>query len=251
MGQGPAVVFLHGFGSSLDLWRSLMPDLARNHRVLALDLKGFGWTDRPRGDYSPSAQAELVWALLDARGIDRAALVGHSWGASVALAMALASPERTTRIAVYDGWVYEEQLSFLFRWARSYGVGESLITYNDENWARSQLAMGFHDARNVTPDMVKALRSRMSRPGASAAALATLRGMHFTKQQRLYPTLKKPALVLWGLQDSISAPAVGQRLAADLGGELVMFPRCGHFPMLEAAEASNATLKRFLQMDPL
>jgi pimeloyl-ACP methyl ester carboxylesterase len=75
--------------------------------------------------------------------------------------------------------------------------------------------------------------------------------MHFAKQQRLYPTLKKPALVLWGLEDSISAPAVGQRLAADLDGELVMFPRCGHFPMVEAAEASNATLKRFLQMDPL
>ncbi len=119
MGEGPAVVLLHGFGSSLDMWRPLLPELAEDHRVLALDLKGFGWTDRPRGDYSPSAQAQLVWAVLNERGIERAALVGHSWGAAVALAMALASPERTTRIAIYGGWVYEEQLSFLFRWARS------------------------------------------------------------------------------------------------------------------------------------
>jgi len=249
MGEGPAVVFLHGFGSSLDIWRHLLPEVATDHRVLALDLKGFGWTDRPRGDYSPAAQAQLVWALLEERGIDRAALVGHSWGAAVALAMAIASPERTTRIAIYSGWVYEEQLSFLFRWTRSYGVGESLMAYYDENWARSQLALGFHDSRHVTPDMVKTVRSRMSRPGACAAALATLRGMHFVKQQCRYPTLKMPALILWGLQDAISAPAVGQRLAADLGGELVMYPRCGHFPMLEAAESSSATLKRFLQMD--
>ncbi len=249
MGEGPAVVLLHGFGSSLDMWRPLLPELAEDHRVLALDLKGFGWTDRPRGDYSPSAQAQLVWAVLNERGIERAALVGHSWGAAVALAMALASPEQTTRIAIYGGWVYEEQLSFLFRWARSYGVGESLMSYYDESWARSQLALGFHDPRHVTPEMVKVVRSRMTRPGASAAALATLRGMHFAKQQSRYPTLQKPALILWGLQDSISAPAVGQRLAADLGGELVMFPHCGHFPMLEAAEASNATLKRFLQLE--
>ncbi len=123
------------------------------------------------------------------------------------------------------------------------------MSYYDERWARSQLALGFHDPRHVTPETVKAVRSRMTRPGASAAALATLRGMHFAKQQSRYPTLQKPALILWGLQDSISAPAVGQRLAADLGGELVMFPHCGHFPMLEAAEASNATLKRFLQME--
>jgi pimeloyl-ACP methyl ester carboxylesterase len=88
-GQGPAVVLLHGFASSLETWLTVMPALAQGHRVLALDLKGFGWTDRPEGDYSPEAEARLVLAVMKARGIEDAAVVAHSWGTSVALAMAL------------------------------------------------------------------------------------------------------------------------------------------------------------------
>jgi pimeloyl-ACP methyl ester carboxylesterase len=246
-GSGEPVVLLHGFASSLEIWSHLISELAREHRVVAVDLKGFGWTDRPEGDYSPRAQAQLVWALLEKRGIERAALVGHSWGASVALAMALSAPERTTRIGLYDAWAYEAQLSFAFRWSRSIGVGEMLLRLYDSNWARSQLALGFHKPGQLTPDLVKKLKARMDRPGARAAALATLRGMHFVEQQARYTTLRRPALVLWGQDDSIAAPAFGRHLASDLAGELVVFPRCGHFPMIEATEASNAALKSFLR----
>src|SRR5579859_1856297 len=108
VGQGPAVVLVHGYASSLDTWAGVVPVLARHHRVLAVDLKGFGWSDRPRGDYSPQAQARLVLDVLSQRGVDRAAWVGHSWGASVVMAAALAEPRRITRVALYDAWVYEE-----------------------------------------------------------------------------------------------------------------------------------------------
>ena len=70
VGDGPAVVLIHGFGASLDSWATVVPALATSHRVLALDLKGFGWSDRPEGDYSPAAQAQLVLDLMTARGID-------------------------------------------------------------------------------------------------------------------------------------------------------------------------------------
>jgi pimeloyl-ACP methyl ester carboxylesterase len=245
-GAGPAVVLLHGFTSSVEIWRNLIPELAREHRVVAPDLKGFGWTDRPDGDYSPRAQAAVVWALLDHLGLEEVALVAHSWGASVALAMALSAGERTTRIAIYDGWIYEEQLSFLFRWSRVNGVGEWLFRLYDEAWARSHLALGFHDLRHVTPELVKSLQSRMARPGARAAALATMRGMHFIEQEKLYPTLQIPALILWGQEDSISGPAFGRRLADELSAELLFLPGCGHFPMIEASQRSNDTLQHFL-----
>ena len=64
--DAPLVVLVHGFASSLNAWAVVTPALVEEgYRVVALDLKGFGWTDRPRGDYSPGAQAELVLALLD------------------------------------------------------------------------------------------------------------------------------------------------------------------------------------------
>jgi len=247
LGAGPAVVLLHGFASSLEVWSQLVPQLAREHRAVALDLKGFGLSDRGGGDYSPRAQAKLVWSLLDHLQIDRAAVVGHSWGAAVALAMALAAPARTTRIAVYDGWVYEEQLSWLFRWARADWIGESLLGFYDERCVRAQLALAFHDPSYVTPERVKTVASRMASHAARIAALATMRAMRFAQQQTLYSTIRVPALVLWGLQDAIASPTFGERLAMDLGAELVIFPRCGHFPMIEAAEASNAALQPFLR----
>ncbi len=248
-GSGPPVVLLHGFASSLEIWSNLIPELARGHRTVALDLKGFGWSDRPEGDYSPRAQAELVWALLDRRGIERVALVGHSWGASVALAMALSAPERTSRIALYNAWAYEAQMSIHFRWARSLGIGETVFGFYDGSFARTHLAFGFHGRGHVTADTVSMLQSRMDRPGARAGALATLRGMHFVQQQARYSTLRKPALVLWGQHDSISGPAFGRQLAGDLRSELIVFPRCGHFPMIEATEASTAALRSFLRAE--
>ena len=248
-GVGQAVVLMHGFGSSLEVWNELVPELARGHRVIAVDLKGFGWTDRPEGDYSPSAQAEMVWALLDHLEVRRAALVGHSWGASVALAMALSAPKRTTRIALYAAWAYEEQLSYSFRWARIDGVGESLMGLYDPALIRGQMATAFFDASYVTARRVRDVQTAMALPGAGAAALATMRGMRFTAQQARYSSLRLPSLVLWGQQDRISTTAFGQRLAADLGATLIMFPRCGHFPMLEAEEASSLALACFLRSD--
>src|SRR5262245_46034142 len=87
-GEGAPVVLLHGFASSLETWSTVLPELRNQHRLLAMDLRGFGWTDRPNGDYSPDAQARLVLAVMDARGIERAAFVGHSYGASVVLRIA-------------------------------------------------------------------------------------------------------------------------------------------------------------------
>ncbi len=245
-GFGPPIVLLHGFASSLEIWSSIIPNLLQAHRVVAVDLKGFGWTDRPEGDYSPRAQAQLVWALLERLDIERAALVGHSWGASVVLAMALNSPERTTHLALYDAWAYEAQLTFVFRWSRLLGVGEALFGWYDSSWARNTLSLGFHRSGQVTSQMINSLKWRMDRPGARAAALATLRAMHFADQERGYRSLDRPALVLWGQHDAIAAPTFGRQLAADLRGELTVFPQCGHFPMIEAAEPSTAALRSFL-----
>ena len=94
VGEGPAVVLLHGFASSIENWVTVMPRLVKDHRVIAIDLRGFGWTDRPVADYSPAAQAKLLKAVLDERKVGKVSIVGHSYGSSVALAFALEYPEQ-------------------------------------------------------------------------------------------------------------------------------------------------------------
>ncbi|HUB09526.1 MAG TPA: alpha/beta fold hydrolase [Myxococcales bacterium] len=245
--DAPAVVLLHGFASSLDTWLPVLPALERGHRVLALDLKGFGWTDRPEGDYSPEAQAKLVLALMDARGIHRAAVVGHSWGASIALAMALAAPERVDRLVLYDGWMYEEQLPTFFHWSRAGGVGELLFALYYDQRPDEKMELAFYDRRFVTEELVEAVEKALERPGTKAAALAAVRGQRFVELQTRYRTVVQPTLLLWGREDKVSPLAYGERLSKELpNARLVIFPQCGHFPMIEAQAPSTRELVDFL-----
>ena len=247
-GQGPAVVLLHGFASALDTWRGVMDELKKDHRVIALDLKGFGWSSRPAGDYSPQAEAQLVLALMDQRNVTSAAVVAHSWGSSVALAMAIAAPERVTRLALYDAWVYEEQLPTTFLWARASVVGEALFDLFYSERADEKMARAFYDPkRYVTEKFVENVERALDRPGTTAAALAAVRGQRFEEIQTKYHDLKQPVLLLWGREDEVTLLTYGERLARDLPHtKLVVYPHCGHFPMIEAKGPSTDELQRFL-----
>jgi pimeloyl-ACP methyl ester carboxylesterase len=249
-GSGPAVILLHGFASALETWAAVAPELAKSHRVLALDLKGFGWTDRPEGDYSPLAQAKLVLALADARGLDRFALVAHSWGSSVALQVALLAPERVTRIALYDAWVYEEQLPSFFVWSRAGGVGETLFSLFYDQLPDVKMGGGFYDKRFMTERLVEEVEKALERPGTKAAALAAVRGQRYAEVQARYGTLRQPVLLLWGREDKVTTLGFGERLRSQLpNAQLEIYPRCGHFPMIEAAAASTARLAQFLEAE--
>ena len=250
-GQGPAVVLVHGFASSLENWDGVRQALHDDHRVLALDLKGFGWTDRPEGDYSPAAQAALVFALMDERGIDKAAVVGHSWGSSVVLAMALAQPDRVERIALYDAWVFEEQLPPMFVWARAKGLGEMLFRLFYQERADDKIELGYHDDTLIDQEYVERIDASQHRPGTTAAALAAVRGQRYAEVQGRYHEIEQPTLLLWGREDEITLLEDGERLAGTLpNAELRVYPNCGHFPMREAKDASTRALVRFLTPEP-
>ena len=250
-GKGPPVVLLHGFASALETWNDVMRDLERDHRVVALDLKGFGWTDRPEGDYSPLAEAKLVLALMDQLGIDRAAIVAHSWGASVALRLALAAPARVSRLALYDAWIYEDQLPTTFVWARAGGIGELLFGLFYRERPDDKIAIAFYDPSNVSQQLVDATERALDRPGTTAAALAAVRGQRFAEVEKHYREVDKPVLLLWGREDRVTQLRYGEQLSTELpNARLEVFPRCGHFPMIEAAHASTRALSKFLAEEP-
>ena len=108
-GQGPVVVLLHGNGVMLQDFEvsGVLPLAAEHHRVIAFDRPGFGYSDRPRSRiWTPSAQAELIARALKQIGIERAVVVGHSWGTLVALAMALDCPEAVSGLVLLSGYYY-------------------------------------------------------------------------------------------------------------------------------------------------
>lgn len=248
-GHGSPVVLIHGFASSLETWTAVIPELVRHgHRVIALDLRGFGWTDRPPGDYSSEAQARLVLALMDRLGVERAAIVGHSYGAGVALRLALLAPERVERIALYDAWAYSDQLPAFFHVARTDGVGEAMFATWYGQRAEDRIALAFYDQRYVTIELVDAVEAALQKPGTYAASLAAIRAMHYETVESQYRTIEQPVLLLWGREDRVVPLAIGERMSRELpGARLVVYPGCGHFPMIEHARQSTAELVRFLE----
>jgi pimeloyl-ACP methyl ester carboxylesterase len=242
------VVLIHGFASALENWALVQPTLKKTRRVLSLDLKGFGWSDRPAGDYSPEAEAKIVLDLMLQRGIEKADVVGHSWGASVALAVALASPSRVRSLALYDAWVYEEQLPSFFLWSRAQGLGETLFALFYKERADERVEYAFFDKEKwVTQPFVDEIERALQRPGTLAASLAAVRGQRYAHLQERYRTIKQPTLLLWGREDQVTLLPFGERLSHDLpDARLDVYPRCGHFPMLEAVAASTRDLIAFL-----
>src|SRR6202040_1005619 len=101
-GRGPAVVMLHGFGDTGDMWAPLAAALARDHTVVVPDLRGMGLSSHPAGGYDKKTQGEDVSGVLDALKIDKAALVTHDIGNMVGYAFAAEHPDRVTRFALLD-----------------------------------------------------------------------------------------------------------------------------------------------------
>jgi pimeloyl-ACP methyl ester carboxylesterase len=101
-GDGPPLLLLHGWPQHWWAWRGLIPELARTHRVIAPDLRGWGWSDAPPGDYAKSALAADVLALLNREGIQRASVMGHDWGGYVGFLLALEHPTRVERLVALD-----------------------------------------------------------------------------------------------------------------------------------------------------
>lgn len=250
VGEGPAVVLVHGFGASIELWRPTQDALARDHRVIAVDLKGFGWSARPAGDYGPAAQAALVWHLLDQLGVTDVAIVGHSWGSSVSLAMALDQPARVRRLALYAAYVFDEQLPSFFRWAQLGGLGEVLFAMYYREGAEDRIGLAYHDPRFITQARVERVLAELDRPGTTAAALAAVRGQRFGAMSRRYREIAQPVLLLWGDEDLVTPLGYGERLSSVLPrATLRVYPACGHIPMVEAAVATTRDLAAFLAED--
>ena len=110
------------------------------------------------------------------------------------------------------------------------------------------MAFAFYDKeRYVTERLVTEVDRALDRPGTLAAALAAVRGQHYAAVEERYRNIAQKTLLLWGREDEVTRLSVGERLSRDLpNSRLVVYPRCGHFPMIEARGASNTDLSDFL-----
>jgi pimeloyl-ACP methyl ester carboxylesterase len=250
-GTGEPVVLLHGFGASTYSWRKVMPALSRSHRVVAIDLNGFGYTQRPAGraSYTREAQAQLVLGTLDALGIDRAHFVGHSYGGGITLYLAAQHPERFRTMVLVDSSAPTYANDRRSRAAALRPLDSLLVrlVFLRPAMVRRSLLSSFWDDSLVTPELVQAYQDRLAIEGATDAFY----GLTAPAPAGATVELEKiavPALVLWGAHDELIAPESGRRAAARLPhAEFVLLDHSGHLPLEEEPEAFLGAVLPFLE----
>jgi len=242
------VLLVHGYGASSASWVPVIPALAERYHVIAVDLPGFGKSDKREGDYSPDALADVLAQILDQKRVARAHVVGHSWGSSVVLAFARRHRARLDKLVVMSAWIYDEQLFPLMRWTHGPGGGALYALFYRQGIGE-RMYLNFYDPSRLSQEVVDEVERSMQRPGALAAALAAARAMKFREDE--YPRIDAETLVLWGREDRVARLPFGERLARDLPhARLVVLPRCGHIPMWECSGEAGQALRSFLTGQP-
>lgn len=254
-GQGDPVLLIHGLGASLETWEGTTPALAETHHVYAMDLVGFGYSDKPAERYTPDYLVGFVRAFMDAVGISKAALVGHSLGGALALRFSILHPDRVAKLILVDSAGLSRRMGLGIRLATLPLAGELLLRPSREK-TRQALRPFFYDTGLLTDAFVALNYELITQPGAQAAYLSTVRNLasifgarrHISKGiiDRL-GEIQIPTLVIWGEQDTIvpvTQASIAEKRIANV--ELHILPECGHLPMVEKTDTFNQLVSRFL-----
>lgn len=243
-GAGENVVLcLHGWPQHWYEWRHLMPALAGSHRVLALDLRGFGWSDAPRGGYEKEALADDVLAVLDELGVERLDLVGHDWGGWIGFLLCLREPERFKRylaLNILPPWTSLRAMAphlwrFWYQWLiLSPGIGYRL---HRSGQFVPRVLVGASVRRQVWDDAtLHAFSDTFTEPGRARAGVQMYRTFNLREVPEIArgryakARLEVPTRLLFGTGDSALRYSIlegAERGAAEMGIELV--EECGHF----------------------
>lgn len=241
-GQGSPVLFVHAFPLNRRMWAPQVDALAHRYRCLSVDLRGFGESDAPEGEYSLELLASDLIGLLDALHIERVTLVGLSMGGYIAFALWRHYAERVRALVLADTRAAAD--SAAARTARAdlarRAEHEGLAPVVETQLPRLLSSQAGPDLRRWVHDMIEE-----ATPQGVAGAL---RGMAARRDSSdLLATLSCPTLVLAGSEDGVTPASEMEAMAARLpNATFVTLPGAGHLANLEAAEAFTTALQRFL-----
>ena len=239
MGQeGPAVVFIHGFGGDLNNWMFNQPMLAEKHRTYALDLPGHGASGKAVGDGSFAMLTDTMVKFLDAVGLDQAHLVGHSLGGAIAIAVAKAAPAKVASLTLISPAGLGPEINM------DYVTG--FIGAQRRNDMKPVLSMLFANPDLVTRDMVNEVL-KFKRLDGVETALKTIAGAVFAGGKQAADLrgtlagLEVPVQIVWGELDRILPPAHADGLPA--GIKVTKVGKVGHMAHMEVAGDLNKAIE--------
>lgn len=246
--DAPAVVLLHGFGSSLHTWEPWAQTLSSAYRVIRFDLPGFALTGAdPTGDYTVARSMQVLTALLDRLAVKSASVVGHSMGGKIAWNFAARHPERVDKLVLVspDGFATpgnpygrQPEVSALAKLMR-FVLPKTLL--------RSSLAPAYGDPSILTDAVVTRYHDLLLAPGVRAAIIARMGQSVIEDPAPALQSIQAPTLLIWGEKDAMIPLAnAADYIRIIPGATLVSLLGLGHVPHEEAPAVSLEPVRAFL-----
>ncbi len=256
-GEGPALLLLHGIAGSSRAWTAVLSDLARDFTVVAPDLLGHGNSAKPATDYSLGAYASGLRDFLEVIGIDRATVIGQSFGGGVAMQLAYQYPDRCERLVLVDSGGLGREVSFFLRFFTLPGTEYLMPALFPGFVAHAGNAVsGFLERFGIrSPRIAEKWRAYVSLtdPANRTAFVRILKaviepgGQSVSALDRLYLAADLPTLIMWGSEDDIipvsHAHAAHQAMPES---RLEIIEGVGHFPHAECPDRFVAVLRDFI-----
>ncbi|MGH6866017.1 MAG: alpha/beta fold hydrolase [Methyloceanibacter sp.] len=255
-GDGTPVLLIHGFGASTFTWRNIAPELARDRRVIAVDLKGFGQSDKPFDDrYSVFDQAELLAQFIEAHDLRDLTIVGHSFGGGVALLLALEADSRLSgrlsKLVLLDTIAYPQNIPVFFKMLDMplvSHIGVRMVPPSVQT--RIALQIAYFDNSKIDEAEVETYAAPLRTAAGKHAIIHSARQIvpeGLEEISKRYRSIELPTLIVWCDHDRIVPLDVGLKLRRTLpNSTLKVVKKCGHMPHEEQSEATLGLIKGFL-----
>ncbi len=250
--SGPPIILIHGFASSTLVWSKVFLEFAaKDFRVIAPDLLGYGYSAKPRDfDYTIEAQARMVDRLLDKLGLNSAIIVGSSYGGAVAATIALDYPERVERLILVGAVTNNDPTKYLLM--RLFGsplIGDILspLLLGSRRLLKRRMKQVYDRHSWVLDDhRIEARHQPLRTAATHRAIIRTVRRWDADRIQREAYLITQPTLLLWGDNDPEVPLRYGEQLHdAIKDARLIVFRNCGHLPQEEFPQAFTEVVSDF------
>lgn len=254
-GRGPPIVLLHGLAGSAYTWRRVVPHLVGRHRLIALDFKGFGRSDKPfDANYSVNDQAAIVYAFLRQRRLTRVTLAGHSFGGQIAVVLAIqlrrTDPARISRLVLLDAPLFPQRMTWAIELLRKPVLPYLALTLIPPKLATEMALMGEVVGFNRVSEQDIQIYSEPYGDAAARHALiqTALQIVPRNGPQliRKYRSVRQPTLLIWCRHDNVVPLSTGRRMLKTMrNARLEILDGCNHIPPEQRPQAVARLIGKF------